>query len=1339
MRLSRLIVTVLITLAIVNACAALFAQGSPPTIESFALKSFFSPVAPGDPVEVTVKATRPGGIKELWVFFERSRYVRADGREEQMISFKLKPTGKPDEFRADITVPKMRSDKPELPVPEGPYRLIIYGGLDDSGNGYYHSYGYADSLAFDPKDKRPWLAKVELPGTARSTKLRYTIALASRRKASSVLAYTATITDKFGSQVTKPVEGSVTVAPGGKAVRKTLESALPGKADEYRVKVVFREKSTGRTQEEYRRLPADIVAEPRRELRLDGMVWEYAPDKGDKMVGDTISPTNPSPANVVWQQGRRMWAGRSLDSIFGEGTQAVWVRAKFQLTKEMAGKRCELRFGEVRFGCKAYLNGTYLGEHIGPFFPFQFDVSRVVKPGQVNTLLVRIMDERVGKTKATGRFADRTLWPIPAAMYDGVGIPQEVSLRAYPAAYLDDVFAQPSFQRKELLVRTSISNASASSGKIALQQQVEEPNGTVVLRLPTKTVTLAGNKPIETTLSAKWANPKLWAPGSPYLYRLRSTITGPDGKVIDEVSTRFGFREFWVDGRNLMFNGQVFRGRVYPQHRYFTTYEESAEHWRELSARLEGFLPSIYRHHCIPPFPIMMDAADEAGVMVENEGPLGSVVSDLENPSTWKNYRQMWTAFAKRDRNHASLVMWSAENEILICTNTYPDLYGANQKNLLAIGRHIESLDPTRPIEFNGDADVDGTWSTMNFHYPRWWYQHPDMPNSAFWLEYGKSNLQTDTSYPLRITWNTPKPVILGEDGLLAAATQPHDLTSYGGDLPYRLHYDGGTWGTQPVDDKAHAMLTEGYRNAGVAMTSVAYGGTGGPECDKALLAVRSFVRERDSRFWSGEAATRTIYLHHDAMQPGAVAFTCGLVNGGKGIDAGKTSYQMKPGQMKRLEVKLNMPVVTKLTPVQFVTTVIRNGKTVFTETHNYVVYPRQFRAATGLKLGVLDRKGATADALSKLGLSFLRFGTLEPGTDTALKDMNCLIVGEDGLDPARMSEFAKSVKPYLEQGGTLIVLRQNNGEMFSRGWLPTKCLLPDADRVTTMSFRRSPNHPILKGVTEDMLRWWRGDNVVSARDFLKSPGGGWQPIIDSGGPGGLRWCSVAEVQAGAGRIVLCQMNIVSKLAMEPAAGMLLENMLSYAATRKPQPGCTLACITDKNSAVASRLTALGFSAASEPADVTLVDASSSASGETVAAVRGKLTDGGTVILHGLTPENNGRWASILPAGMILKQVDLKHAVKQNDDRLLEGISGTDLWWGDNRPWDYVEEGGTQVAYAVEGATEGTEIVAPGALTSVPVGKGRLLIDQMLWEKDDVNKSRSGQYISGLLGNVLAQ
>ena len=126
-------------------------------------------------------------------------------------------------------------------------------------------------------------------------------------------------------------------------------------------------------------------------------------------------------------------------------------------------------------------------------------------------------------------------------------------------------------------------------------------------------------------------------------------------------------------------------------------------------------------------------------------------------------------------------------------------------------------------------------------------------------------------------------------------------------------------------------------------------------------------------------------------------------------------------------------------------------------------------------------------------------------------------------------------------------------------------------------------------------------------------------------------------------------------------------------------------------------------------------------------------------MLHGLTPENTARWISILPAGMTLKQVDSKHAVKQKDDTLLEGMSGTDLWWGDNRPWDYVEEGATQIAYAVEGTADGKEIVAPGALTSVPVGKGKLIIDQMLWEKDDVNKGRSGQYISCLLGNLLAR
>ena len=135
-----------------------------------------------------------------------------------------------------------------------------------------------------------------------------------------------------------------------------------------------------------------------------------------------------------------------------------------------------------------------------------------------------------------------------------------------------------------------------------------------------------------------------------------------------------------------------------------------------------------------------------------------------------------------------------------------------------------------------------------------------------------------------------------------------------------------------------------------------------------------------------------------------------------------------------------------------------------------------------------------------------------------------------------------------------------------------------------------------------------------------------------------------------------------------------------------------------------------------------------------------RLTEGATVILHGLTPKNLARWGKILPAGIELKKADAIHAVRKAPHPALAGVSASDLWWSRFIPWERKEQGPVAVAYSVKPA-EGTknlrELVAPGALTAVSVGKGTLLIDQLLWEKKDVHQDRSGQYAALLLENLI--
>ena len=482
----------------------------------------------------------------------------------------------------------------------------------------------------------------------------------------------------------------------------------------------------------------------------------------------------------------------------------------------------------------------------------------------------------------------------------------------------------------------------------------------------------------------------------------------------------------------------------------------------------------------------------------------------------------------------------------------------------------------------------------------------------------------------------------------------------------------------------------------------------------------------------------RHVNLHHDQIAAAEVSFDWQLTAQGKSLDDGRQTFQMAPAELKRLTIEFDVPDVDQPTPLRLLTTVSRDGEPLFEQGYDYTAYPpTKLTVPAGVRLGLFDRAGRTSAVLAAHGVKPLRFGTLEPFVAEQLAGLNCLLIGAEGLDLSRMKGFAATVLPWVREGGVVLCLRQRAG---LSSWVPAK-LTRDARRTTTIAWPRDTGHPVLAGVSAEMLRYWRGDHVVARGDFVKAPTLGWRPIIDAGGPGGLRWAPLVEMRLGKGTIVLCQMLLTEKLDTEPAAAILLQKLLAYAGQYRPAAPVGVRVVGEADGAFRRRLTALGLEAGdSTEARVIVVDAA--APGADAETLRPSLAAGATVVLHGLTPEHLARWEALLPPGTTLEHVKAIHAVRTAQDPVLAGISATDLWWSEYKPWERVESGDVAVAYAVkppEGAEGVRELVAPGALLAIPSGKGRLLIDQLLWEDtpdQGTRVDRRGQYAALLLHNL---
>ncbi|HYQ62187.1 glycoside hydrolase family 2 TIM barrel-domain containing protein [Actinophytocola sp.] len=329
-------------------------------------------------------------------------------------------------------------------------------------------------------------------------------------------------------------------------------------------------------------------------------------------------------------------------------------RVAFDLPDDWAGRSVVLRFDGVESCAKVWLNGTELGFFTGSRLPAEFDVTPV--PGR-NVLAVR-----VHQWSAASYLEDQDQWWLP-------GIFRSVTLEA--RGDLDDVFAHASYVDGQgtLLVDASVP-ATVSVPALG----ISVPSGTSV------------TVPVEP-----------WSAERPRLYD--ATVSTP----AETVELRIGFRTVSIVDGVLLVNGEPVQFRGVNRHEFHP------DHGRAVPSEtmLEDVL--LMKRHNInavrtshyPPHPAFLDLCDEYGLWVIDECDLethGFTFSGWEkNPSdvsSWRDaYLDRMRRTVERDKNHASIVLWSLGNE----SHT-----GAN---LAAMASWTRQRDPSRPVHYEGDAD----------------------------------------------------------------------------------------------------------------------------------------------------------------------------------------------------------------------------------------------------------------------------------------------------------------------------------------------------------------------------------------------------------------------------------------------------------------------------------------------------------------------------------------------------------------------------------------------------------------------------------------------------------
>ncbi|MCL2762708.1 MAG: hypothetical protein FWD36_05835, partial [Treponema sp.] len=383
----------------------------------------------------------------------------------------------------------------------------------------------------------------------------------------------------------------------------------------------------------------------------------------------TNAQGSPEPVDWDWEAWETIpvpacWNMEKTELHYFEGT-GIYTRT-FRYIPQTPGERLILRFEGAAYNTCVFVNGHFAGSHDGASTPFNVDITDLVK---TENRIVVTVDAR------------RSLLRIPMDNSDWFyygGIYRDVYLYRLPPAYVKDWFVRLGPDGSSINADMYIANAIAG-------------NGTAHLTIPALGIQAeAAVHDGKASFHIK-ADPERWCPENPRLYTVTLGFTSADGAIIDETQDDIGFREIAVRGTEILLNGRkIFLKGICVHEDHHTLGKTTNEDIiRQTIRDLREMNGCYLRLAHYPHDSRFAKIADEEGVLLWEEVPVYWAVA-FDNPATYKDAENQLSELILRDRNRASVIIWSVGNE-----NADTDSRLAFMSGL---ARKARELDPSRLV-----------------------------------------------------------------------------------------------------------------------------------------------------------------------------------------------------------------------------------------------------------------------------------------------------------------------------------------------------------------------------------------------------------------------------------------------------------------------------------------------------------------------------------------------------------------------------------------------------------------------------------------------------------------
>ncbi|WP_432799249.1 glycoside hydrolase family 2 TIM barrel-domain containing protein [Poriferisphaera sp. WC338] len=339
-------------------------------------------------------------------------------------------------------------------------------------------------------------------------------------------------------------------------------------------------------------------------------------------------------------------------------------RRHFDLPAAWENKRVLLRFDGVSSAFYVWVNGQKVGYSQGSRTAAEFDVTPYVHVGKQNLIAVEVYRYNDGSY-----LEDQDFWRMS-------GIYRDVTLIARPTVYVRDIEIQADFDKTytnaELAIKIDFTNSTDQDQTIITDITIRDLRDARQLLSKTLTINTHNKRDNQIEFHEVVESPRQWNAETPNLHVAEISIKNVEGRVLEFIPIRFGFREVEIVNNQILINGKpvYFKGVNRHEHDPTLGHTMTRERMEQDLRMMKQFNINAVRTAHYPNTPLWYALCDEYGIYVMDEANLET--HGLGNwPTNPLAHDKQWRAamldrierMVERDKNFASVVIWSLGNE----------------------------------------------------------------------------------------------------------------------------------------------------------------------------------------------------------------------------------------------------------------------------------------------------------------------------------------------------------------------------------------------------------------------------------------------------------------------------------------------------------------------------------------------------------------------------------------------------------------------------------------------------------------------------------------------------